>query len=76
MPITDVPASVYTLPFVLMNSLVGVEQTLFPSGDEAVNGPLELNDGGFPFGSSTQTQTWVYFIFLSLSPIIFQYSCV
>ena len=41
-----------------MNSLLGVEETIFPGADEATNGPFELNNG-FPFGSSTQTQAWV-----------------
>jgi hypothetical protein len=54
----DVPASIFTLPFVAMNTLFGVEETIFPGGDETTYGPLQLN-GGFPFGSTIQTQTWV-----------------
>lgn len=42
----------------MMNILFGVEQTVFPESDEAINGPLSI-DIGFPFGSSVQTETYV-----------------
>lgn len=51
-------AEVIVLPFIVMNALLGVEQTIFPTSDEGTNGPLPL-DIGFPFGSSFQTQAYV-----------------
>lgn len=54
----DVAAEVTVLPFIAMNTLLGVEQTIFPTSDEGINGPFPL-DIGFPFGSSVQTQTYV-----------------
>ena len=41
-----------------MDSIFGVEETIFAEGDDVSFGPLSI-EGGFPFGSSVQTQTWV-----------------
>ena len=56
--LTVITTSGLTLPFIVMDTLFGVEETIFPESDEGTNGPLPL-DIGFPFGSSVQTQTYV-----------------
>ena len=55
---TGITSSVVILPFIVMDSLFGVEETIFPESDEGINGPLP-SDIGFPFGSSVQTQIYV-----------------
>ena len=56
--LADISTRGFQLPYVVMDSLFGVQQTIFPESDEGVNGPFPL-DIGFPFGSSNQEQVYV-----------------
>ena len=56
----DIAVSGVQLPFVLMNAILEVEQTIFPESDEGTNGPIEIDIGsGLPFGSSVQSDVYV-----------------
>ena len=68
---TDITTSGVILPFIVMDSLFGVEETIFPASDEGINGPIPL-DIGFPFGSSVQTQTYVSLVHKHVLAIIYQ----
>ena len=60
-PFIDIATSGRNLPFITMNTLLDVQETVFDSADEGLDGPFSL-DIGFPFGSSNQTDVYVSYL--------------